>query len=152
MCAKRLKKFEEIIEQTELHPRLQGLPFRIPEQKIVDACVVAIAKEKGVSESLVRTIHDFQWSTIKQGTDTFRTVFASKFFKLKLSEHKVNGLIKKIDIEIKELEERYEEAIGPDARKRLHDKIMERQDIIKTLREQLAKCMQKDRKSKNKDK
>jgi|APFre7841882654_1041346.scaffolds.fasta_scaffold00931_10 hypothetical protein len=152
MCAKRLEKVDLFPDINETNPRLLNYPFRIPEQKIGEECITAIAKQKGINENIVRSIHDFQWAMIKEGTDTFRTIFASKFFKLKLSEHKVNGFIKKIDTEIKELEDRYENVIGSDARKKLHDKIIERQNIIKTLREQLAKCMQKDKKSKNKNK
>lgn len=121
--------------------------YKIPEDKIAEDCIAAVAKQLGMSKEAVREIHNFQWARVKQGTDTFRTIHVSKFFKLKLSKFKVPIYIDELKEEIAYIDERLEGMLKPSKKKELQEKKKALEEKIELLNVQLAKCVQRKQKN-----
>jgi len=121
--------------------------YKIPEDKITEDCIAAVAEQLGISKGVVREIHNFQWAKVKEGTDTFRTIHVSKFFKLRLSQFKVPMYIDEIKEEIAYIEGRLEESLRPTKRKELQEKKKVLEEKIEVLNVQLAKCVQRKQKN-----
>jgi hypothetical protein len=118
---------------------------RIPEDRITEDCVNAIAKKLGVNPSIVHEIHNFQWAKVKEGTDTFRTIYVSKFFKMRLSSHKVVHYIEEIKKQIKQVDEKMKYVKGYDKKKVQEERKM-LEEKIEVLKIQVNKCTQKNKK------
>lgn len=121
--------------------------YKIPEDKIAEDCIAAVAKQLGISKEVVREIHNFQWARVKQGTDTFRTIHVSKFFKLRLSQFKVPIYIDELKEEIAYIDERLEGMLKPSKKKELQEKKKALEEKIELLNIQLAKCVQRKQKN-----
>lgn len=66
------------------------------QDKIADECVESVAAELGLTENLVRKIHDFQWETVKKATEEYKTVYVSGFFKLRFRTKMVKQYINRL--------------------------------------------------------
>lgn len=120
--------------------------YKIPEDRINEDCIAAVSKKLGIPKSIIRQIHDFQWAKIKEGTDTFKLIHVSKFFKLRLIEHKALAYIEELKKEILHIDERLQGTIRTARRKEFEEKKIVLTEKIKTLQVQLAKCTQNKKK------
>lgn len=116
--------------------------FKIPEDRIGENAVKAIAKKFNLSENAVAKIHDFQWAQVNKGTSELALIHVSKFFKLKMIPNKVNRLTNNLEKQLEELDESYE--IVPKARKK---QIEEKRSVIRKtitqLKYQIGRSVQK---------
>lgn len=120
--------------------------YKIPEDRINEQCIVAVAKKLGVGKDIVRQIHDFQWAKVKEATDTFRLIHVSKFFKLRLVEHKALAYIEEMKKDIAYIDERLEGTIRAPRRREFEEKRIVLTEKIKVLEVQLTKCTQNKKK------
>jgi hypothetical protein len=119
--------------------------LKIPEDRITEDCIAAITQKLGFSEKIVREVHNFQWAKVKEGTDTFRTIYVSKFFKLRLSSQKVPHYINELQKEISQIDQKIKCVNGND-KKKFQEQKREIEKKIEVLKVQVNKCMQQNKK------
>jgi hypothetical protein len=116
--------------------------FKIPEDRIGENAVKAIAKKLGLSENTVARIHDFQWSQVNKGLDEMGLVHVSKFFKIKMMPNKVAKYVTNLEKELEELNERYE-IVGKTRKKQIEERRVEIRKAIAQLNHQVGRSVQK---------
>lgn len=117
----------------------------IPEDRITENCVNSIAKKLGIHPDIVHEVHNFQWAKVKEGADAFKTIYVSKFFKLRLSKQKVQHYITEIEKQMSQLDEKMKYVKSND-KKKIQQQKNALQEKIEVLKVQLNKCMQDNKK------
>jgi len=120
--------------------------FKIPEQRISEDCIKAVAKQMGISEDVARKVHDFQWFEVKKASDEMKLIHVSKFFKLKFFEKTSLTYIKAMEKELEDLNQKYEYTPVKKRKEYIEEKRQELRDKINTLQTQLSKSIQKKKK------
>lgn len=116
--------------------------YKIPEDRIGENAIRAVAKKLGLSENAVARVHDFQWAQVNKGANELGLIHVSKFFKLRMMPNKVAKYIQNLESELEELNERYE-IVGKTRKKQIEERRKEIREMIPQLKHQIGRSVQK---------